>query len=70
MLFATSIYGNIAVAKAGASRAEVEAAAMAANAHGFVSELPQGYDTQARHCLLSFSTQQRRCCAPDVLASC
>merc|ERR1712072_430628 len=31
--------------KPGATRAEVEAAAHMANAHGFISEFPDGYDT-------------------------
>ncbi len=34
-------YGNMATY----STAQIEAAARAANAHGFISELPQGYDT-------------------------
>ena len=36
---------NIAYGKPEASRAEIEAAARAAHAHGFISRLPQGYDT-------------------------
>ena len=44
-LFATTIYQNILFGKPSASRAEVEAAAAAANAHKFISALPKGYDT-------------------------
>ncbi len=44
-LFAASIGENIAYAKEGATAAQVEAAARAANAHDFIMELPQGYDT-------------------------
>ncbi|MDF2926358.1 MAG: sugar transporter ATP-binding protein [Paenibacillaceae bacterium] len=44
-LFAGSIRDNIAYGKPGATDAEVEAAARAANAHSFIRRLPQGYDT-------------------------
>ena len=40
VLFATSIADNIAYGRPGTSEAEIEAAAEAANAHGFVSKLP------------------------------
>ncbi|MCL4156046.1 UNVERIFIED_CONTAM: hypothetical protein GTU68_030221 [Idotea baltica] len=46
-LFNMSVRENIAVGKPGASQDEIEAAAMAANAHDFILELPEGYDTQA-----------------------
>jgi ABC-type multidrug transport system fused ATPase/permease subunit len=36
---------NIEVGRPGAARAEIEAAAGAANAHDFITRLPQGYDT-------------------------
>ena len=36
---------NIAYGKPDATREEIEAAAKAAHAHGFISRLPQGYDT-------------------------
>lgn len=45
-LFATTIYENIAMGKGGATRADVEAAAAAANALRFIKLLPQGFDTQ------------------------
>ncbi|KAM0871851.1 hypothetical protein ACQ4PT_039086 [Festuca glaucescens] len=45
-LFATSIRENILFGKEDATPEEVTAAAKAANAHNFISELPQGYDTQ------------------------
>ncbi|GBG64162.1 hypothetical protein CBR_g40861 [Chara braunii] len=44
-LFATSIRENILYGKAGASTEEVEAAAKAANAHKFIMDFPEGYDT-------------------------
>ncbi|KAK3152358.1 hypothetical protein QOZ80_2BG0157840 [Eleusine coracana subsp. coracana] len=45
-LFATSIRENILFGKEGATEEEVVAAAKAANAHNFISQLPQAYDTQ------------------------
>ena len=44
-LFSGTISQNIAYAKPDASRAEVIRAAKAANAHDFVTNLPEGYDT-------------------------
>jgi ATP-binding cassette, subfamily B, multidrug efflux pump len=43
-LFSGTIADNIAYGRPGASRAEVEAAARAVNAHDFIAALPQGYD--------------------------
>ncbi|KAH7852213.1 hypothetical protein Vadar_021852 [Vaccinium darrowii] len=45
-LFATSIKENILFGKEDADMEEVIAAAKASNAHNFISQLPQGYDTQ------------------------
>jgi ATP-binding cassette, subfamily B, bacterial len=45
VLFSTNIAENIAYARPGATPAEVEAAARAANAHEFITALPQGYET-------------------------
>lgn len=44
-LKAGTVFENIAYGKPEASREEVVAAAKAAHAHGFISRLPQGYDT-------------------------
>ena len=44
-LFSGTIYDNIAYAKPGASREEVEAAAKAAKIHHYIMSLPEGYDT-------------------------
>lgn len=44
-LFNDTVASNIAYGYADASHAAIEAAAQAANAHGFISELPQRYDT-------------------------
>ncbi len=45
VLFNTTISDNIARGKPGASHAEVVAAAQMANAHSFISEFPDGYET-------------------------
>ena len=61
VIFDQTVAENIACARPGASRAEIEAAARAANAHGFILELPQGYETRVgeRGVLLSGGQRQR-----------
>ena len=44
-LFHGTIYENIAYGKPGATMEDVVAAAKAAHIHGYISRLPQGYDT-------------------------
>jgi ATP-binding cassette subfamily B protein/subfamily B ATP-binding cassette protein MsbA len=68
-LFPMSIADNIAYAKPGASRSEVEAAARAANAHDFISRLPRGYDTVLgdRGATLSGGERQRLSVARAIL---
>ncbi|WP_217376907.1 ABC transporter ATP-binding protein [Paenarthrobacter ureafaciens] len=44
-LFSGSVADNIALGRPEASRAEIEAAAQAVGAHGFIMGLPDGYDT-------------------------
>ncbi len=44
-LFSGTVYDNIAYGKPGATREEVEAAAVKAGAHEFISQLKDGYDT-------------------------
>ncbi|HEX2404033.1 MAG TPA: ABC transporter ATP-binding protein, partial [Acidimicrobiia bacterium] len=45
VLFSTSIGENIAYGRPGASQQDIESAATAARAHGFIEALPEGYDT-------------------------
>lgn len=47
-LFATTIKENILFGKEDASMEQVIEAAKASNAHNFICQLPQGYDTQVR----------------------
>ncbi|XP_043807365.1 ABC transporter B family member 2 isoform X2 [Manihot esculenta] len=68
-LFATSIYENILYGKEGASEAEVIEAAKLANAHNFISSLPEGYSTKVgeRGVQLSGGQKQRVAIARAVL---
>ncbi|EPS64351.1 hypothetical protein M569_10429, partial [Genlisea aurea] len=68
-LFATSIYENIVYGKDGATEAEVVEAAKLANAHGFISSLPEGYSTKVgeRGVQLSGGQKQRVAIARAVL---
>jgi ATP-binding cassette subfamily B protein len=45
LLFSTTVAENIAYARPSAHETEIIAAAKAANAHAFISRLPQGYQT-------------------------
>jgi ATP-binding cassette subfamily B protein/subfamily B ATP-binding cassette protein MsbA len=68
-LFPFSIAENIAYGRPNASRAEVEDAARAANAHAFISRLPDGYDTVVgeRGATLSGGERQRVAIARALL---
>ncbi|XP_024522226.1 ABC transporter B family member 19 [Selaginella moellendorffii] len=68
-LFSCSIYENILYGKEGASEAEIVQAAKTANAHGFISSLPNGYQTQVgeRGVQLSGGQKQRVAIARAVL---
>uniref|UniRef100_A0A0E0G319 MDR-like ABC transporter n=1 Tax=Oryza nivara TaxID=4536 RepID=A0A0E0G319_ORYNI len=70
-LFATSIRENILFGKEDAPAEEVVAAAKAANAHNFISQLPQGYDTQVgeRGVQMSGGQKQRIAIARAILKS-
>jgi ATP-binding cassette subfamily B protein len=70
-LFSRSIAENIAFGQPTASRAEVEAAARAAQAHGFISAFPDGYDTVIgeRGVTLSGGQRQRLAIARALLSN-
>ncbi|MFF7605911.1 ABC transporter transmembrane domain-containing protein [Streptomyces parvulus] len=59
-LFSDTVRANIAYGRPDATDEEVEAAARAAQAHGFVSELPDGYDTTVGEHGLTLSGGQRQ----------
>ncbi len=69
LLFHDTIAENIRYARSNASMAEVEAAARAANAHDFILDQPQGYDTLVgdRGSLLSGGQRQRIAIARAIL---
>jgi subfamily B ATP-binding cassette protein MsbA len=60
ILFDESIADNIALGRPGASLAEIEGAARAAAAHGFISALPNGYQTQVGEGGLKLSGGERQ----------
>ncbi|MBV8390512.1 MAG: ABC transporter ATP-binding protein [Mucilaginibacter sp.] len=69
ILFNDSIYNNIAFGKANVTQEEVEAAARIANAHNFIMETENGYNTNIgdRGTKLSGGQRQRICIARAVL---
>lgn len=69
-LFSATIHENIAYARPEASREEVERAAQAAQAAGFISELPDDYETMVgeRGLTLSGGQRQRLAIARAILA--
>lgn len=68
-IFATSIHDNIAFGKPDATREEVRAAALAAQADGFITKLHGGYDTVVgeRGVTLSGGQRQRIAIARAIL---
>jgi subfamily B ATP-binding cassette protein MsbA/ATP-binding cassette subfamily B protein AbcA/BmrA len=68
-LFPTTIAGNIAYGRLGATRDEIVAAAKAANAHDFIMEQPATYDTLVgeRGIRLSGGERQRLALARAML---
>lgn len=69
LLFSGTVAENILYGRPGASRTEVEAAALAAHADAFVRALPQGYDTAVgeRGVKLSGGQRQRLAIARAIL---
>lgn len=68
-IFALSAAANIGLGRDGAGDAEIEAAARAADAHGFLSTLPEGYETWLgeRGVMLSGGQNQRIAIARAIL---
>ncbi|HVG23550.1 MAG TPA: ABC transporter transmembrane domain-containing protein [Thermoanaerobaculia bacterium] len=60
ILFNDTVRNNIAYGRAGVADAQVIAAATAANAHEFISQLPQGYDTHIGESGVLLSGGQRQ----------
>ena len=60
VLFNGSVYDNILYGRLDATREEVEAAAKAANAHEFIMQLPNGYETMLGDRGMNISGGQRQ----------
>jgi subfamily B ATP-binding cassette protein MsbA len=60
ILFHDTVFNNIAYGRPGASQAQVEEAARAANAHQFIAEMPDGYQTVIGERGLKLSGGQRQ----------
>ena len=60
VLFNGSVYDNILYGRLDATKEEVEAAAKAANAHNFIMELPNGYQTMLGDRGMNISGGQRQ----------
>jgi ABC-type multidrug transport system fused ATPase/permease subunit len=60
VLLPTTIAENISYGRAGATRAEIETAARAANAAQFIERLPQGYDTIVGEAAARLSVGERQ----------
>ena len=60
VLFNGTVYDNILYGRLNATKEEVEAAAKAANAHNFIMELPQGYETRLGDRGMNISGGQRQ----------
>ena len=60
VLFNGSVYDNILYGRLDATKEEVEAAAKAANAHNFIMELPNGYQTMLGDRGMNISGVQRQ----------
>ena len=69
VLFNDTVHANIGYGRPGATRAQVEAAAAAANAGEFIGQLPEGYDTVVgeRGARLSGGQRQRVAIARALL---
>ena len=69
-LFSATVHDNVAYARPEATREEVEKAARAAQADGFIGQLPEGYDTLVgeRGMTLSGGQRQRIAIARAILA--
>ena len=68
-MFSTTVLENIAYGRLDATKKEIVAAAQLANAHEFISQLPQGYDTKVgdRGIRLSGGQRQRIALARAII---
>lgn len=69
VLYSMSVADNIRYSKHDATDQEIYAAAQAGNAHGFISELNEGYNTVVQQTSLSGGQKQRICISRAILAN-
>jgi len=67
ILFQDTIANNVRYGKPDATREEIEQACKQTNAHGFITEFPQGYDTVAGPGQLSGGQKQRIAIARAII---
>jgi len=60
VLFSGTVAGNIGYGRADATREEIVAAAKRANAHEFIQQMPEGYDTELNERAANLSGGQRQ----------
>lgn len=70
VLFSMAIKDNIRYGRPKASDSEVADAARTGNAHNFIMELPQNYDTIVQQTSLSGGQKQRICISRAILLNC
>lgn len=70
VLFSMSIADNIKYGKKSATEDEVAEAARTGNAHDYIMELPQNYETPVIQTSLSGGQKQRLCISRAILANC
>lgn len=70
VLFSMSVADNIKYGKVKSDSTEVANAARTGNAHDFIMELPQNYDTPVLQTSLSGGQKQRICISRAILADC
>ncbi|KAH0790834.1 ABC transporter family protein [Histomonas meleagridis] len=69
ILFSTSISDNICFSKENAKKKEIIKAAQIGNAHEFITELPNGYQSIVNQTSLSGGQKQRICISRAILAN-
>jgi ABC-type multidrug transport system fused ATPase/permease subunit len=69
VLFSMSIMDNIRLGREGATKREATAAAQIGNAHNFIMELADNYETPVKQMSLSGGQKQRICISRAILAN-
>lgn len=70
VLFSMSVKDNIKFARHGATDEEISSAARVGNAHNFIMEMPNNYESPVQQTSLSGGQKQRICISRAILANC